>query len=254
VAPGFNREAQALAAMGFAVLHVNYRGSAGAGLRQREDLRQSFDRTPLDDVLATLAWLQGRHPFDARRVAIGGEGFGGYLALRALQLHPAAFRCGVSINAVAELEQYRDAADRQYARERGPHATPLNMHAMQAGTATLKVPFDFNREMLRRFYGESGASLAPFSVARQWAALKRPILFLHDPGNELAEADRIRSLQRQLERAGRQAVYAEISSRFARGEPGERAAVIRKIGEFLNTTLYDFDVKVGELTEQDGPR
>jgi pimeloyl-ACP methyl ester carboxylesterase len=117
--PGFNRDAQAFAAMGFVVVQVNYRGSAGFGTRFREGLRETIDEAPLDDVRAALAWAAANTTFDHKRVALLGQGFGGYLALRALQRYPDEFRCAVAINAPTDLElwtrkpaSWRESTDR----------------------------------------------------------------------------------------------------------------------------------------------
>jgi acetyl esterase/lipase len=101
--PGFNRDAQAFAAMGFVVVQVNYRGSAGFGTEFREGLRETIDEAALSDVRAALTWANANVTFDHKRVALLGQGFGGYLALRALQRYPDEFRCAVAINAPTDL-------------------------------------------------------------------------------------------------------------------------------------------------------
>lgn len=120
VESGFNRDAQVLAAMGFVVAQVNYRGSAGFGTRVREALRANLDGIPVEDVRATIAWVEAHQTVDRKRVALLGEGFGGYVALRALQLYPDDFRCAVAINAPTDLslwaqkpESTQEARDRQ---------------------------------------------------------------------------------------------------------------------------------------------
>jgi dipeptidyl aminopeptidase/acylaminoacyl peptidase len=113
IEPGFQREAQALAAMGFAVAQIDYRGSAGHGRQWRESLRGRFDTAPLEDVQAAVAWLEERHTFDRKRVALVGEGYGGYLALRGLQRQPGAFRSAVSINAPVELGDLRRSLENE---------------------------------------------------------------------------------------------------------------------------------------------
>jgi acetyl esterase/lipase len=106
IEPGFNRDAQVLAAMGFVVVQVNYRGSAGFGTQYREAPRSGLDRVPIEDMRAAIAWVTARNPIDRKRVALLGQGFGGYLALRALQLYPDDFRCAVAINAPTDLEAW----------------------------------------------------------------------------------------------------------------------------------------------------
>ena len=118
--PGFDRDAQVLAAMGFVVVDLNYRGSAGFGTRYREALRQDVDAGPVEDIRTAVAWVAGQRKIDGKRIALLGEGFGGYVVLRALQLYPDDFRCGVAINAPTDLklwcvapESWQEKQDRQ---------------------------------------------------------------------------------------------------------------------------------------------
>ena len=97
-----NREIHALARLGFAVVQVNYRGSAGLGTRHREATRSAPDRIPLEDIRATVAWLATQPSIDSRHVALIGHGFGGYLGARAVQLYPEEFRCAVMIDSLAD--------------------------------------------------------------------------------------------------------------------------------------------------------
>lgn len=46
--PGFDREAQVLAAMGFVVASINVRGSPGFGVRHRANMLGGFDRVRID--------------------------------------------------------------------------------------------------------------------------------------------------------------------------------------------------------------
>src|SRR5690606_35151306 len=50
------REAQAWAAMGFAVLEVEHRGVSGYGRAHLEAAREALDRVPLEDIEAAIAW------------------------------------------------------------------------------------------------------------------------------------------------------------------------------------------------------
>jgi pimeloyl-ACP methyl ester carboxylesterase len=304
VPPGFQRDAQALAAMGFMVAQINYRGSTGFGRRQREAISEGFDRIPVDDALAAIEWLGARHGFDRKRVAVGGEGFGGYLALRAVQLHPDAFRCAVAINAPFDLAQLQGSEQetrnhRQQAEQAARAATaqgiarlegtPITSTALDemnsaggdggdggAGaaataadgeTASLKAasdaaerafgrfvderppPVDFARELARAFFGPAGRGA--IAVTSQVERLTKPVFFLHDPRNALVPIAAVQELRTALERRKRSPAYLEISPQFAGGVAAARAPVFRKIGEFLNTNLYDFDVKIGEVKEKD---
>ncbi|HUR58560.1 MAG TPA: prolyl oligopeptidase family serine peptidase, partial [Opitutaceae bacterium] len=114
--PAFDPEAQIFADMGFVVAQLNHRGVAGVRREDLTGLRAAVDRVSVDDAVAAVEWIAARHPqrpFDRKRIAALGRGFGGYLAVRALQLQPAAFRCGIAIDAPMELRAWlrpQDAA------------------------------------------------------------------------------------------------------------------------------------------------
>lgn len=78
-APGFNRGAQALAALGFAVLQLNHRGSSGLGQKHLRAIEAGLDRTVLDDVRTVLAHIGKTAPVNPRLVAALGHGVAGIL-------------------------------------------------------------------------------------------------------------------------------------------------------------------------------
>jgi dipeptidyl aminopeptidase/acylaminoacyl peptidase len=105
--PLFNRGAQALAALGFAVVQLNHRGSSGLGRGHLNGIDGSLDRAVLKDIQTMLARATGHLPINTRMVATLGNGVGGYLAVRMAQLAPETFRCAVAINAPGDLDAWR---------------------------------------------------------------------------------------------------------------------------------------------------
>ena len=108
---GYDREMQIFAAMGFVVVRLNYRGSAGLGLAFQEPCRNAPDRAPLADVRADVAWVAQQQPVDRRRVALYGYGYGGYLALRGVQLFPQEFRCALAREAPLDLPAWLEVKE-----------------------------------------------------------------------------------------------------------------------------------------------
>jgi pimeloyl-ACP methyl ester carboxylesterase len=224
VSTEFDREAQALAEMGVMVLRVNHRGAGGFGLKHREAIHAGIDRVPIEDVLATMEWVSARYKFDRKRIATMGEGFGGYLALRALQLNPAVFRCAVTINAPFDLDAW------------------LRPGVVDDDTV------DFKRGVEFAFFRQGNASLKQVSVLRTPELLTKPVLLIVDPNPDgdnqvTAQNDRLRS---QLKRLGRAPDYLEVGEDFERGLPQARAAVFQRIEEFFNLNLYNYKVDVGQ--------
>jgi pimeloyl-ACP methyl ester carboxylesterase len=225
--PGFNRDLVALADMGFAIAQVNYRGVAGFGAQHRDAAKAGFDRIPVEDLRAAVAWITSHHPVSAKRVALVGEGFGGFVALRAVQLFPQEFRAAVSINAPTDPAHWL---------KESPGAGPRGA----------SMP-SFEREVRRAFFDQP--NLGEIAVVRHVAATQRPVFIIQDAERrDLGEA-RGRSLREVLKRQGLDAEFLETTPGFSRGEAGEQVEVFSKIGEFLNAHLYDFNVDVGEAKE-----
>jgi dipeptidyl aminopeptidase/acylaminoacyl peptidase len=152
--PGFNRDAQAFAAMGFVVVQVNYRGSAGFGTRIREGLRETMDEVPLADVRAALAWAGANATFDHKRIALVGEGFGGYLVLRALQRYPDEFRCAVAINAPTDLEVW----------SRKPESSRENTDQLEVAARVIKQEQDFFLGAMPRAQSAASRTIPSFAL------------------------------------------------------------------------------------------
>jgi pimeloyl-ACP methyl ester carboxylesterase len=225
--PGVNREVQALSGMGFAVAQVDYRGVAGLGARHRDAAKAAFDRIPIEDVRATVAWLAAQQWINPKRVALVGQGFGGFIALRAVQLHSKEFRCAVSINAPTDPARWVREA---------PIAGGRSFPSMDL-------------ELRRAFFDGDHAQLAASAVTRQLELLVNPVFLIQDVDKrDLWESQGTR-LRDALARRGAQSEYLEVSNDFTRGEPEARAKVFARIGGFLNEHIYDFGVNVGEAKE-----
>ena len=224
--PGYDRGAQALASMGFAVLQVNYRGSSGFGRAHLDALRESGDRVALDDIIAALDAVQATHAVARKRVAILGNGYGGTLALRALQEHPDRFRCAVSINAPTHLPVW------------------LNQPPQ---------PFSFARDVRKAFFGEDEARLRAQSPVTNPGALTRPLLIVQSRSDTVVPESQARALRRAL--AGESSIepeYLELPYEgHARWLPSSYVTVFNRLEEFFKTNIFEFAADAGEATVVD---
>jgi dipeptidyl aminopeptidase/acylaminoacyl peptidase len=100
---GFNPEVQFLANRGFAVLQVNYRGSAGFGRRFLESGFRQWGLAMQDDLTDGVRWAIDEGIADPQRIAIYGGSYGGYAALSGLTKTPDLYSCGVSYVGVSNL-------------------------------------------------------------------------------------------------------------------------------------------------------
>ncbi|MBK8458896.1 MAG: S9 family peptidase [Micropruina sp.] len=87
---------------GFAVLDVNYSGSAGLGRAYRNRLRGQWGVLDVADVVAGATALAERGLVDGARLAIRGGSAGGYTTLRALTTS-RVFSVGVSLYGIGDL-------------------------------------------------------------------------------------------------------------------------------------------------------
>lgn len=108
----FNPMAQLLANHGYRVLGVNQRGSEGFGhtFASADDRRHGTE--PLWDIIEAKNYLQRTFGTDPMRIAVMGEGYGGYITMAALTFHPREFGAGVNLfgisNWVSTLERIPD--------------------------------------------------------------------------------------------------------------------------------------------------
>ncbi|RKT52087.1 S9 family peptidase [Saccharothrix australiensis] len=94
---------------GFAVVHVNYRGSTGYGSRWRDAIEGRPGLTELEDVAAVHDWAVESGFADPARCVVNGASWGGYLSLLALGTQPERWAAGVAGVPVADyLAAYED--------------------------------------------------------------------------------------------------------------------------------------------------
>ena len=99
---------QLLASRGYAVLKVNYRGSAGYGNRFREAAIGELAGRVHDDVEDAADWAVREGHGDRSRIAILGDSFGGFSVLTAMIRGRGPARAGVVLNGVVDTEAMVD--------------------------------------------------------------------------------------------------------------------------------------------------
>ncbi|MCR9137100.1 MAG: S9 family peptidase [Alphaproteobacteria bacterium] len=88
---------------GYAVLDVNYRGSAGYGRAFREAAIREVSRKMHQDIVDARQWAIDQGVADPQNVAVVGGSFGGLKVLTALTQTPELFAAGVDINGISDL-------------------------------------------------------------------------------------------------------------------------------------------------------
>jgi dipeptidyl aminopeptidase/acylaminoacyl peptidase len=94
---GLNPHPQWLANRGYAVLQVNFRGSAGYGKQFLHAADREWAGSMHNDLIDGVNWLVERGIADPKKIAIMGGSYGGYATLVGLTFTPEVFAAGVDI-------------------------------------------------------------------------------------------------------------------------------------------------------------
>lgn len=219
--PQFNRGAQALAALGFAVLQLNHRGSSGLGRAHLEAIGEGLDRAALADVQAVL--LRGKDGslgFNPRRVAAFGNGVGGYLAVRMTQLAPETFRCAVAINTPGDFEAWRTHPD---------------------------AVASFLGDLRPHVFGTEGAKLRAPSALAAAPTTHAPVLVVHGELDSYVPLSLGRDLYEALKPGSADTAFLKLPGEGHGGwSEATRAKLFAELGRFFNATIYHYSVDVSK--------
>ncbi len=91
---------------GYAVLDIDYRGSAGYGKKWRTAIYRHMGGTDLTDQVAGANWLINTHGVAKDRIGIYGGSYGGFLTLMAMFTTPDVFAAGAALRPVSDWAHY----------------------------------------------------------------------------------------------------------------------------------------------------
>ncbi|WP_116810521.1 S9 family peptidase [Steroidobacter cummioxidans] len=98
---------QFLAAQGYVVLSVNFRGGTGYGLNFREpDEFAAGGGSEARDIAGAVAYLKSRGDIDAARIGVYGMSYGGVMTSLALARYPQDFAVGVDMAGVHNWKSF----------------------------------------------------------------------------------------------------------------------------------------------------
>ena len=104
--PGFNPLYQYYLSRGYAILATNVRGSTGYGktYTHLDDVRKREDS--VKDLASAVEWLKTSGGADAKRIAVMGGSYGGYMTLAAITLYPDLWAAAVDTVGIANWESF----------------------------------------------------------------------------------------------------------------------------------------------------
>ncbi len=205
---GFDAPAQYLAALGFAVLQPNYRGSTGYGSAHETAGHQQWGLAMQDDLTDGVRWLVETGVADPDRVAIYGASYGGYAALMGLVKTPELFRCGASYAGPSDLV-------RMLNHDKGYLFSEINVPLIGG---SLK-----DRERLRET-----------SPLENVDRIRVPVFLGHGEEDERVSVSHSTLLAKALERAGREVelvVHEDVAHSFR--DEASRIDFYTRLGRFL---------------------
>jgi dipeptidyl aminopeptidase/acylaminoacyl peptidase len=204
---GFNRYAQWLANRGYAVLQINFRGSAGYGKQYMNAGDRQWAGTMHTDLLDGKDWVVKHGVANPAKVCIMGGSYGGYATLAGVTFSPDAFACGVDI------------------------VGPSNLNTL------LKTIPPYWSTILATFHkrmGDSEAVLKEQSPLFKADQIKAPLLIgqgANDPRVNKAESDQIVAAMRKNNKDVQYYVFPDEGHGFAR--PTNNMAFNAASEEFL---------------------
>jgi len=104
--PGFNALFQYYLSRGYAVLDPNVRGSTGYGktYTHLDDVEKREDS--VKDLAAAHEWLTTKGGADAKRIAVMGGSYGGYMTMAAITLYPDLWAAAVNTVGIVNWETF----------------------------------------------------------------------------------------------------------------------------------------------------
>ena len=174
---GFDPEVQMLAAHGYAVMQVNFRGSSGRGRDFMESGYLQWGRGMIDDIVDGARWAQAQEGVSPSRACIWGASYGGYAALFASVREPDMFRCAIGMAAPYDLPTMYKWGDTKDSR--------------------------VGKMILDRYIGADQARLREDSPSNHAAALRAELLLVHGGRDRRVPLEHARIMRRELDKAGK---------------------------------------------------
>jgi dipeptidyl aminopeptidase/acylaminoacyl peptidase len=104
--PNWRPDLQLLLSLGIAVLVPNVRGSTGYGRAYAALDDRELRMDSVRDLAAAHAWAATQDGFDARRIAVMGQSYGGWMVLAAVTVYPNLWAAGIDYYGIARWKTF----------------------------------------------------------------------------------------------------------------------------------------------------
>lgn len=219
----FDLYTQVLAARGYSVLQVNYRGSSGRGREFAEALYDDWGGAEQGDIAVGVEYVLDRYGWlDEEAVAVFGGSYGGYSAYWQLFQYPDLYDAGVAWMGISDLEAFYESAMPSY-----------------------------REGQLERYLGRLSDNQALYeerSPINHLENLAAPLLIVHGVNDSRVPVSQARRVRTALEEAGfgggktGEYEYCELSAEgHASSDQEQKLRLFRLLDDFLQRRLHDAD-------------
>ncbi len=207
----YDRDAQMLAAAGYTVMQVNYRGSGNHGWAFRRAGARQWGGAMQDDLTDATRWAVREGHADASRICIYGASYGAYAALMGAAKEPSLYRCAAGYVGVYDLPMMQ--------RDTGRVARSLGKWS-------------------KDWVGEDQAALETSSPNRLAGQIKVPVFLAAGGEDEVAPIAHTRMMEAALRKSGApvESLYYPTEGHGFYTEPHQREYFTRLLG-FLSQHL-----------------
>ena len=178
---GFDYWTQFLANRGYAVLQMNFRGSAGYGFDFMSQGLQNWGQAMQDDVEDGTRWLIDQGIADKNNICIVGASYGGYAALMGAIKTPELYQCIVSFAGVTDVE-YLVKSHRRFT----------------------------NYEVVKKQVGDNYKQLWQVSPLKHANKITKPVLLIHGSKDRVVRVRHSDKMASKLKNAEKSVRYIEI--------------------------------------------
>ena len=208
----YDEEVQILAASGYAVLRVNFRGSDGFGRSFEESGHRQWGLRMQDDVTDATRWAIAQGHADAGSICIWGTSYGGYAALMGAVREPDLYKCVVATAAVTDLNLSWRWGDTQRSR--------------------------WGRHFMEQAIGKDQKELHELSPVKHAGSIRADVLLVHGKRDSRVSFEHAKAMLAAFDRVGKPVEHDFIANE-THGIHGDenRQAYYKQVLAFLDARL-----------------
>ena len=208
----FDRDVQAMASRGYAVVQVNFRGSGGRGPHFESLGIGEWGDKLQDDVTDATHWAIEQGYADPERICIYGWSHGGYAALRGVVKEPNLYKCAIGAAGVYDFKIQRRLSDTS---------------RYDSGRAYLKQTIGRDKQKIRR--------ISPVHHADK---INAAVFLVHGTKDARVPVKNARAMRRALRKAGKEPRYLELKGeRHGIGSPAKWVEFYQQVFAFLDENI-----------------